>query len=274
MHLETISPSQITSYLTCPRKYAFRYIEKLPVPFKAAALAFGSAVHGALEVFHEKRMDGETLHVDEIIHAFRVDWEAEVAGDLRFKEDENAATLRDQGEALLRLYVAANADAPVRAVEWPFEVPLIDTGTGEVLGPNLRGIFDLILDGDLLVELKTAARAYDAGTLARHLQISAYAYAYRQSVGRDPTIKVVALLKLRKPRLDVYEATRTPTDDAWFVHLAVEVRRGIEAGVLPPSPSWQCGDCEYAEPCRGWRGPSVAVPAAAHLPIYRGEVRP
>ena len=272
----TITASKITTYLQCGRKYAFRYLDRLPVPWKPSALAFGSAVHSALEIFHEKRMDGVTPSADEVVHAFLVDWEAELAGELRFKDGEDAATLRSQGEALLRLYVAQNADLPVvRAVEWPFEVALIDTATGEILGPNLRGIFDLVLDGDTLVEIKTAARGYDAGTLARHVQLSAYAYAYRQSVGRDPTLKVVALLKHKKPKVDLYEAARTPLDDAWFVHVAAEVGRGIEAGVFPPNPGWQCADCEFAEPCRAWRGvASVSAPTGVrHLPIA-AEVAP
>ena len=43
-------------------------------------------------------------------------------------------------------------------------------------------------------------------------------------------------------------------NDAWFVYLAVEANRGIEAGIFTPSPSFLCGDCEYADHCRKWRG--------------------
>ena len=129
--------------------------------------------------------------------------------------------------------------------------------------------------GDTIVELKTAAKAYDHGTLARHIQLTSYRYAYSQLFKRDATLKVTALLKQRKPRVETYEAIRTREDDAWFVHLAVEANRGIEAGIFPPSPSFLCGDCEYADQCRKWRGPastnrqpdaharqSVASPAA------------
>jgi CRISPR/Cas system-associated exonuclease Cas4 (RecB family) len=158
------------------------------------------------------------------------------------------------GEALVRLYVEGHQDLSVVAVESGFQIPLADPATGEILGPDLKGFFDLILKGDTIVELKTAAKAYDQGTLARHIQLTSYRYAYAQLHKRDATLKVTALLKQRKPRVETYEAVRTKEDDAWFVYLAVEANRGIEAGIFPPSPSFLCGDCEYADHCRKWRG--------------------
>jgi len=250
-----LSASRISLYLQCPRKYSFRYVEDIIVPWKSANLAFGSAVHGALQTFHEKLMEGQKSTPDEIARLFVSDWHAQLVDEIRFKDGDDADSLRLMGEALVRLYVEGHQDLRVVAVESGFHIPLADPTTGEVLGPDLRGFFDLILEGDTIVELKTAARAYDKGTLARHVQLTSYRYAYAQLFKRDATLKVTALLKQRKPRVETYEAIRTKEDDAWFVHLAVEANRGIEAGIFPPSPSFLCGDCEYADHCRKWRGP-------------------
>ena len=38
----TISVSQVTAYLACPLKYRFQYADKIPRPWKDAAMAFGS----------------------------------------------------------------------------------------------------------------------------------------------------------------------------------------------------------------------------------------
>jgi putative RecB family exonuclease len=270
-----LSASRISLYLQCPRKYAFRYVEQVVVPWKSTALAFGSAVHSALEYFHKERMEGRTPKTDEIASLFVSDWHAQQVDDLRFKEGEDANSLRVMGEALVRLYVEGHQDIRVVAVESGFQIPLVEPTTGEVLGPDLKGFFDLILEGDTIVELKTAAKAYDKGSLARHIQLTSYRYAYAQLFKRDATIKVTSLLKQRKPRIETYEAIRTREDDAWFVHLAVESNRGIEAGIFPPSPSFLCGDCEYAEQCRKWRGPAntnhqdghVRLPLAAATTI-------
>lgn len=259
MTLETISASRITTYLQCPRKYAFRYVEQLPVQEKPAALAFGSAVHSSLQHFHEERMAGRTPRAEEIVFLFQSDWASALVDDLNFKEGEDAKSMQTLGEALIRAYVAEHGELAVKAVESPFEVALADPTTGEVLGPNLKGVFDLILDGDVVTEIKTAGRAWDQGTLARHLQLTAYHYAYGMLHGRPPLIKVTALMKQKKPRVERYEAIRTEEDDAFFVHLAAEVVRGIEAGIFPPNPGWPCGDCEYAVSCRAWRGGANAA---------------
>jgi putative RecB family exonuclease len=275
---DPITASKIQMYLTCPRKFAFRYVEKVPPAWKSAALALGSAVHSALQVFHEKRMEGITAPADEVASVFLADFAAQQVDDLRFKDGEDASALAATGNALVRAYVAENAELAVRAVEWPFQVPLSDPGTGEILGPDLRGVFDLLLPDDQIVELKTAARAYDPDTLARNLQLSAYAYAYRQAFGREPTLRIVALLKHKKPKLARYDAARSPETLAWFVHLAAEVARAIEARVFPPNPGWPCTDCEYQKTCAAWRGPqpgSVASPTDGrrHLSLIQDERR-
>ncbi len=40
---------------------------------------------------------------------------------------------------------------------------------------RLRGVIDLVEADGTLVELKTAARTFDTGSLERHLQLSTYA---------------------------------------------------------------------------------------------------
>ena len=47
--LDHISYSSVKTYQTCPRKFAFKYIEQVPEEFKPSSLAFGSAFHTAVE---------------------------------------------------------------------------------------------------------------------------------------------------------------------------------------------------------------------------------
>lgn len=273
MNLETISPSRITSYLQCARKFAFRYVEKIPPAWKAAALAFGSAVHTSLQVFHERRRDNQPVLNQEIISLFCSDWQAQREDDLTFKEGDTPDKLRDLGVVLINLYLQENQNLQVRAVEWPFETPLLDLETGEVLGPKLHGVFDLLLPDNGLVEIKTAARAFDEGTLSRNLQFSAYAYGYRQLFQQDPLIKVVALLKqVKKPRIETYPVIRTRDDDAWFVQTALEVVHGIEAEVFPPNPGWPCSDCEYLPACSAWKGRKTVAISNSQPQEQRPEV--
>ena len=56
-----LSASKIATYLQCPRKYRFRYVARVPAPWKSSALALGSAVHAALETFHRQRAAGASM---------------------------------------------------------------------------------------------------------------------------------------------------------------------------------------------------------------------
>ena len=242
----TLSASKITTYLQCPRRYRFRYVMRLQPEWKAAALALGSAVHGALETFHRQRAAGATMAPGAVGALFEIDLAAELVDDIRFKDGESAETLRVTGERLVTMYAAANQNVAVNAAEVPFELPVVE-------GVVMRGVFDVLLGGDRVREMKTAARDYDEGTLARHVQVSAYAWAFFALFGRDAVVEVVALLKTKQPRIELHEVARSDNDQSWFVRLVVDVARAIEAGAFPPNPGWACPSCEYAEYCRACR---------------------
>lgn len=258
MHFEKrpLSASSLALYSACPRKYAFRYVHRLIPEHRPAALAFGSAVHSALEVLHLMRMDGEKL-VDptKLVRTFRADWQAQVDTGLSFKRDESADTLRAMGEQLVVEYARWLGDRPIVAAEQPFEIDLVDPETGEVSDERLRGYFDLVLPDDVVAEVKTAARRFDEGTLARKIQFTAYAYAWRQMRGRDPTILIVSLLKQQRPQLMENVAPRTKEDDSFFFHLALDTADAIRARAFPPNVCFMCSDCEYATACRAFRRP-------------------
>lgn len=244
-----LSASQIATYLLCPRRYKFRYVARIRAMWKPSALALGGAVHAALEIFHRQRVAGASMAPAAVGALFRIEWACELVDEIRFKDDEHPDDLAATGELLVKQYAATNQDIDVRAAEVPFEMEI-------ARGISLRGVFDALLAGDRVRELKTAARAYDEGTLSRHVQISAYALAYRTLFGLDAVIEVVALLKQRHPRIAVHEVTRTAGQQSWFVQLVVEVAGAIAAGAFPPNPSWACAGCEFAEPCRATGGAS------------------
>ncbi len=249
-----LSASQISTYLACPRKWRFRYELGLTPEHRPAALSFGRAVHSAIETLHLAKLEGESPDVSSLLRTFRADWQAEVDSGLSFKSDESPGMLRWQGEHLVAEYARWLGDRKVVAAELPFEVDLVDPETGEVSGERLRGYFDVILEGDVIGEVKTAARRFDEGTLSRKLQFSAYAYAWRQLRDRDPTVLVVSLLKQKKPEVSEAVAPRTVADDAFFHRLALEVADAIDQSCFPANPSFMCGDCEYAKACRKYRG--------------------
>ena len=250
----SISVSQVNAYLGCPLKYRFQYVDKIPRPWRVATMAFGTSIHAAVEWFHHERIVGRSPVLEGVLKIFEADWYAQNAEPLVFSERESKDSLREKAAGMLRIYVeACNGSTPI-AIEQPFEIDLIDPETGEVLPVRLRGIIDLVEEGDVLVDLKTAGRTLEQGGLERHLQLSTYALAHWVLKGSIPKLRLDMLMKTVKPRLERLETTRSVEDLGWTARLIHEVAQAIQTEHFFPNPSWRCTECEYFGHCQRWRG--------------------
>src|SRR5258706_126769 len=234
-----ISVSQVNAYLACPLKYRFQYVDKIARPWRVAAIAFGSSVHAAVEWFHRGRLARRTPQTTEVLKVFDADWYAQNVEPLVFSERESKDSLAEKGRAMLQLYVeSANGQKPV-AVEQFFELDLANPETGEVFDLRLRGVIDLVEEGETLVDLKTAGRTLEQGGLERHLQLSTYALAFFLLHGSIPKLRLDMLLKTAKPRLERHETTRSVEDLSWTARLIREASLAIEPEHFFPNPSWR-----------------------------------
>jgi putative RecB family exonuclease len=262
MELPVLSVSQVNAYLACPLKYRFQYVDKIPRPWRVAAMAFGSSVHAAVEWFHKERLAGRSPPDADVLSIFDADWYAQNMEPLVFSERESKDSLAEKGRAMLQLYVEGQAGTPSpQCVEHPFEVELHDPETGEFLEVAFRGFVDLIEADGTVVDLKTAVRSLEAGGLERHLQLSCYALAYQIQTGVIPRLRLDMLLKTTRPRLERLPTSRTLAELSWTAQLIREVGVAIQTENFFPSPSWRCTECEYFAHCQAWRGNDV--PAAA-----------
>lgn len=249
-----LSISQVNAYLGCPLKYRFQYVDQIPRPWRVAAIAFGTSVHAAVEWFHKERMSGGSPELAKVLEVFDADWYAQNTEPLVFSERESKDSLAEKGRAMIQLYVESTNGTKAVAVEQPWELELADPETGELLDVRLRGIIDLVEEGDVLVDLKTAGRTLESGGLERHLQLSTYALAYLLLHGKVPKLRLDMLLKTTKPRLERHETTRSLDDLVWTARLIREVHLAIETEHFFPNPSWRCTECEYYAHCQQWRG--------------------
>jgi putative RecB family exonuclease len=249
-----LSISQVNAYLGCPLKYRFQYVDRIPRPWRVAAMAFGTSIHAAVEWLHKERLAGRSPELTQVLQVFDADWYAQNTEPLVFSERESKDSLAEKGRAMLQLYVESVNGAKPVAVEQPFELDLADPETGEVLDVRLRGIIDLVEEGETLVDLKTAGRTLESGGLERHLQLSTYALAFFLLRGSIPRLRLDMLLKTAKPRLERHETTRSVEDLSWTARLIREVSLAIETEHFFPNPSWRCTECEYFQHCQQWRG--------------------
>ncbi len=257
MPLESLSPSQITLYLTCSLKYRFQYIDRLPKLTQSANLVFGGAMHAALEWLHKERKKGRQPPLDEILRVFEGDWNAQIlGGTVLFADngDSGEAMVRKGKELLSQFY--HQFACTVKEAEMHFQLPLVNPATGEALEVPFRGVIDLVEDGDVLDEFKTSQKSWSSSDLPDNVQLTSYAYAFQMLFGRPPkTLRLINLVRTKNVKIEPMPTERGEKDYVRLFHLGKEVLNGVTSQVFIPNRGcWLCKDCEYDRDCREWTG--------------------
>jgi putative RecB family exonuclease len=177
---------------------------------------------------------------------------------IRFGEKDTRESLLDRAGRMLEvLHRNQEPGTEIVGVEQPFDVPLIDLDTGEVLDRALVRTLDL-LERDaagrlVVVDLKTSARRYTDLQVEASLQLSVYSCATAMNGLEDLRLRFDVLTKTKQPELCRYWTQRDRGASVRLFHLAAEVLRAIEAGVFVPNPGWQCKDCPFRGRCWAWK---------------------
>jgi hypothetical protein len=79
-----ISATKLDTYMQCPLKFRFRYVERIEPEETSPALAFGSAVHGTIKHYYKRLMEGRKLEMNELAAAFIQDWEVACSVPVRW----------------------------------------------------------------------------------------------------------------------------------------------------------------------------------------------
>lgn len=250
-----LSYSSITTYLTCARKWHFRYMVK-PDVLKSPNLVFGSAFHSAVEAhITEREQDGVPLVLRWDRH-----WgeQLEKEGDA-VAWDKPAEEYAALGQRMLsddgtrRLIEAIK---PVVYENKPAVEVKIDLHVPGVPVPII-GYIDVIEEDGIAGDFKTSARSWTTKKANEELQPSFYLAALNQMGFESENrywFRYYVFVKTKQPKVQLLETTRDPGELFWLMGLIKEVWDAIEAGVFPPNPtSWLCGEkyCEYWSLCRG-----------------------
>ena len=247
-----LSASQITTWLQCPRKYRFQYLDRLPWPSVPSALVFGTAVHAAIAELYQARLEGRDASLDELHAAYRVAWAAE-GKPIDSKEGETTEGLDAMARALLAVALEQPQRGRVLAIEEAFRIVLAD-GI-----PPLVGVIDRIEEHEgraVIVEIKTAAMRFTEQRVADDLQPTVYSLAALQmdlpgivSI-EDVEVRYDVFMKVKKPALDERPTRRSSRQAEELREVARMVWLAREVGVFPPNRGWHCSGCPFEVPCR------------------------
>lgn len=242
------SYSALQTYLTCPMRYYFRYIEHAEVERTPISIPFGRAIHLVLS---ERAMKGTNYTIVDAKEDFAVYFkgETEICENLTYKEGEDYWFWDKRGCDMLELALADwPDDYTVKSVAEAFSVNVPG------LSKPLVGEFDLVtVDGgdETICDWKTAATNWPKGKADRDLQATTFAYAYMKKYGVNPVFRFDVYTKAKTPAHHQFYTLRTSDDFDRFVYLAGKIEKAINTGIfLPVESCMNCAECAYSNRCK------------------------
>lgn len=251
--LRRFSHSLVSTYLDCPRKAAYRYIENIPSP-KSAALIKGSACDEAWNYALQVKMeDGAVIDAPALLNiteqAFRDDVHKQGGVSEVDWGDSNA---RESLDSALALSKAWRRDLYPAIEPTAVQVELRRTLPS---GREFIGFLDFegTVDGTpgAIGDNKTGKSRLNQAAADRGLQPSAYAWLADRP-DATPFVYARAIDTGRSQYSELVWTDRTVEDNAWYGQLVIEVERAFVAEIFPPNPSSNlCGAkyCPYFERC-------------------------
>jgi putative RecB family exonuclease len=256
--VEHLSYSAVSLFQSCPLRFYFRYVEKLPERVVSASLVFGSAMHAAVQFHFEELLIGNgPPDIDMLMGVFEHSWQAHDGQAIRFGKGENAQSLASLAERLLRHFQASAFARPVGRV-----IGIEEHLRGELIPgvPELLARVDLLVETDealLLSDFKTARSDWSEDHVADAAsQLLIYSELAKKLTDGKPLRLAFAVLTKRKfPELTIHPVPLDPKQVHRTKRVVERVWRSIEAGLFFPRPSpMSCPSCPYREPCRAWTG--------------------
>jgi len=253
-----LSYSSISTFRRCPLAWRFRYVDHRPEDRIRSSLAFGGALHAAIEHWFREWLAGEPEPgVDELLEAFWAAWhDRQEEAQIDYSQGETASTIHSLASRVLEAFVASGIARPAGTVIGVEE---------ELRGPVISGVPDLLARIDLLVETERelivvdfkSAKCRWGPTLAEEVaeQLLLYATLAERLVPEKPLqLQYVVLTKAKSPAVQVVRVLADAQRIRRTLRVVRNVWQAMQAGHVYPVPSSACRWCPYRRPCRDWRG--------------------
>jgi RecB family exonuclease len=257
--LFSCTPSRLSTWLDCPRRYKFVYVDR-PVPPKGPPWAHnsvGAAVHGALAAWWSLPVEDRTPEA--AARLVRSKWI-----DLGFQDDAQSGRWRERAARMVSGYVAGldPYDEPVgveRTVAMRSDRLAV---SGRIDRLDRRG------DELVVVDYKTGRHLLSTDDARGSLALALYAMAAARTLRR----RCVTVELHHLPTGAVISWEHTPETLERHLRRAEDVAADALAAqaagddsAFPPNPGRMCGWCDFSAHCPEGRAAAAAQPSWAGL---------
>jgi hypothetical protein len=220
--MNTYSYSQISQYLSCPRKYRYRYIDGWQERDTRATTIFGRVFEHALGALFRHEDPGA---------AFYDEWSQYRNVVLEYSKADNWQRMREQALRLLEQFVRDERVMvydPLRNLQVKYLQRLSDTSEFVAYVDGL-GKLD---DKNCLLEWKTSGARYPEephGLYSLDQQLVAYSW-----ITGIADVAMVVFVRKREPEIQYLRTTITEPQRLEYAALVGETIRQIESGLYLP----------------------------------------
>ena len=256
-----VSWSQLNTFRRCPLQYRFRYLDKVEPEYIASSLLIGSSIHSAIELYHQRELEGALLPVlEELVAQFWTEWKdrTEDSAEVRFsKREGNVDAVGQLASRMLSSFLESpqrNTDGVIIGIEERMSEKVLKGGR------PLLGIVDLVFQSeDRLVvrDYKTAARKWNQGNAESNAgQLELYGELVKKLVpNRELSFEFIVLTKTKSPvveRFTVESSRRRIERTKLIANITLDA---IATGVFYPNKNpMTCATCPYQRACAAWKG--------------------
>ena len=259
--MSVFSHSRLESFETCPKKYEFAYVLRLPRGPAGIEAFLGSRVHEALEWLYSEVRMCRVPDEEDVVERYRAAWADEWSDEVKVvRADWTATDYQAVGEKAVRRYYRRYH---------PFD-------QGDTVGLEMRVKFALDQDHEIvgyidrlvkvsdgvweIHDYKTSAQLMTQEKAEADRQLALYDLAVRRAYPDASEVRLVWHYLAHDHEV------RSCRSEAQLVDLRAQVLdevRHIEAqATFPTKPSKLCDWCDYRPSCPAWAD------------LYRAEEEP
>jgi hypothetical protein len=257
--IKYLSPSKISALQMCGEEFRLNYVEGIPKR-SSGTFHFGKVVHALMENALRQVILGNKLPsakdmTDTVKDVWDKVWAEEEKREkfIGWEWNEDDSPEKAFADVAPLITVARNEVLPTIKpvhVEHGWNVHLDDEG-GEPF--RIYGVIDLLEQGGLVTDWKTANGKVSQFARKHDVQIDAYGYWVNQYMKLDVvSMRKVFLIRSKRPGIDCEKYEVGPTHRARFEQAARAAWRMIKAEAYLANPNtWKCSEkfCSYWNIC-------------------------
>ncbi len=248
---EVYSHSRLSAFESCPKKFEYRYVQRIDADSESIEGFLGKRVHEVLERLYRFARRGQVPSLARVLNRFRVLWEEQYEPErVRVvREEMHADVYRESGERCLsnyyRRHYPFDADETL-GIEQRVTFALDAEGSY-----RMQGVIDRVVrsrDGGIEIhDYKTGARVPGQQQLDRDRQLALYQLGLARRYGSGQPFRLVWHYLLSD---QVRRSTRSAEQLEALRHETIDRIEQIRAETeWAPRPGPLCRWCEYRERC-------------------------